>query len=70
MKNKIYLKGGYIGILMILLAVCIIVFIIVNKNLISPKNDGKNMIEQGQDNINQAKSVVNLVEQKNIEVSE
>lgn len=68
MKNIIKSNGGYIGILFILLAVCLIVFIIVRTDIISPNNDGKNMIEQGQDSINKANNVVDFVEQRNKQI--
>lgn len=80
MENKINLKSGHVGLLMLLIGVAFIAFIIVRTDLfkgktLNPKtgeieNDGKNMIEGGFDAINQAKNVKNLVEQNSRKAAE
>jgi hypothetical protein len=67
MQNKRYLKnGGYVGLLMLLIGVAIITFLIVRTDLFTGQKDSKNMIEQGQDDINKAKAVKSMVEQNSI----
>ncbi len=70
MQNKRILKnGGYVGLLMLLIGVAIVAFLIVRTDLFTGQKgeqDGKNMIEQGQDDINKAKAVKDLVEQNSV----
>lgn len=67
MQNKRYLKnGGYVGLLMLLIGVAIIAFLIVRTDLFTGQKEGKNMIEQGQDNINKAKAAKDMIEQNSI----
>jgi hypothetical protein len=70
MKNKRYLKnGGYVGLVMLLIGVAIITFLTVRTDLFTGQKGGqgrKNMIEQGQDDINKAKEMKDLVEKNSV----
>jgi len=66
MKNKKILNGGYVGLLMLLIGVAIITYLIVGTDLFTGQKEGKNMIEQGQDSINQAKAAKDMIERNNI----
>ena len=66
MENKKILNGGYVGLLMLLIGVAIIAYLIVGTDLFTGQKEGKNMIEQGQDSINKAKTAKDLIEQNNI----
>jgi uncharacterized membrane protein (DUF106 family) len=68
-NNRILKNGGYVGLLMLLIGVAIVAFLIVRTDLfIEPKGgqEGKNMIEQGQDDINKAKAVKDMVERNSV----
>ena len=73
-------KGGYIGLLMLLIGVAIIALVVVRTDLFKGKtlnpetgeieNDGKNMLEGGFDAINQAKNAKNIIEENSQKSSE
>ncbi len=65
MKKNNILNGGYVGIIMLLLGVCIIVFLIVRLDLFKSEKDTVNVLEKSQDYINNAKEAKNLIERKN-----
>ena len=62
------LHGGYIGLVALLISVVIIALIIVRTDLFTGDKDGKNMIEQGNDAINQTNKVKDMLESKNSEI--
>jgi hypothetical protein len=64
------LKGGYIGLIMLLIGVAVIVFLIVRTDLFSGQKGSKNMIEQGTDSIQKAEDVKNIIEQNNTKTME
>jgi len=70
MKNQKILMGGYIGLLMLLIGVALIIFFIMRTDLFLGKKNKKNIIEQNQDYINQAKEAKNLIEQKSQKTAE
>lgn len=55
-------NGGYIGLLMLLIGVALIIFFIVRTDLFSGQKDGKNMIEQGTDAVEETNEVKHLIE--------
>jgi hypothetical protein len=61
-SNKKY-NGGYIGLLMLLIGVAIVALLIVRTDLFSGQKDGKNMIEQGSDAVDEVERVKDLIEQ-------
>ena len=70
-SNKKY-KGGFIGLLVLLITVAIIAILIVRTDLFSVKNQDidmfdqdsdKNVIERGMDAIDSARNAKNLIEQ-------
>ena len=65
MKKNNILNGGYVGIIMLLLGVCIIVFLIVRPDLFTHEKDGVNVLEKSQDYIDSAKDAKNLIERNN-----
>lgn len=72
MKKKF--NGGYVGLILLLIGVSIIVFIIFRKNLFVSQtystekennienNTGENMIDRGNDYIDQARQAKDLLE--------
>ena len=66
MQDKRNLNEGYVGIMMLLIGVAIIAFLIVRADLFIGQKEGKNMIEQGQDDINKAKAVKDMVERNSV----
>jgi hypothetical protein len=64
MKDKRNLNGGYIGLLMLLLGVAFIAFFFFRSDLFSGQKDGKTVIEQDLEAINQAKEAKALIEEK------
>ena len=69
LSKRILKNGGYVGILMLLIGVAIIAFLIVRTDLFTGQKggqEGKNMIEQGQDSINKAKAVKDMVERNSV----
>lgn len=60
-NNK--LNRGFIGLLMLLIGFAIIAFFIIRTDLFGGQKDGKNMIEQGRDSINEADNAKKLIEQ-------
>ena len=69
MKNKNNLQRGFIGIISLLIAVAIIIFFIVRTDLFGSK-DGKNVIEQGQSDIQSAKDTKALLESESAKQAE
>lgn len=65
MKKVENLKGGYVGILMLLIGVAIIIFLIMRTDLFTGQKGSQNMIEQGTDSIQKAENVKNLIEKNN-----
>jgi len=66
MQNKI-LNGGYMGLVALLVSVAIISLIVVRTDLFTGNKDGKNMIEQGNDAIDQANKIKDILEGRNFE---
>jgi hypothetical protein len=64
MKNKRNLNGGYIGLLLLLLGVAFIIFFFFRSDLFSGQKDGKTIIEQDLNALNQAKDAKALIEEK------
>lgn len=74
MRNKNILNGGYIGLIMLLIGVAIIVFIMFRKDIFFRQtysvekesgienNTGENMIDRGNDYIDQARQAKDLLE--------
>lgn len=60
MRNS---EGGYVGLIILLLSVCFIVFFIMRTDIFSG-TDG-NMIEQGNSSIDRANGVSNQIELRN-----
>ena len=62
MKNKNFLNGGYVGLIMLLISVAFIAFLIIRTDLFTGQKDGKNMIEEGNDAIQSAKDLKSTLE--------
>ena len=67
MKNKKNLNSGYVGLLMLLIGVAVIALVVVRTDLFTGNKDGQNMIEQGQDAIDQANEIKDILERRNSE---
>ena len=63
MRSKSNLNEGFIGLIALLIGVAIIVFFIVRTDIFTGQSGDKSSIEQGQDAIQKAKDVRNMVEQ-------
>lgn len=63
MKDKKFLNGGFIGLLILLIGVAIIIFFIMRTDLFTGQKGSKNMIEQNLDSVNRAKEVKIMIEQ-------
>jgi uncharacterized membrane protein len=66
-SNNLNLKGGYVGILMLLIGVAIIIFIVVRLDFATDK---KNTIEDGLDAIKQAEITKKMLEDKSKQLFE
>jgi len=54
--------GGYVGLVILLLSVCFIVFFILRTDIFSGKDE--NMIEQGSNSIDKANNVTTQIEKR------
>ena len=64
-KNKY--NGGFIGLLALLIGVSIIIFFIMRSDIFTKKKEDKNIIEQSNSYIEQARETKKLIEQTSFE---
>jgi hypothetical protein len=70
MKSKRTSNGGFVGLLMLFIGVAIIIFVLVRTDIFTGQKDGKNVIEQGIDAVDQAREVKDLIEKNNRQSTE
>lgn len=62
MRNKRFLHGGYIGLLMLLIGVAITVFLIVRTDLFSGQKEGKSILKQDLEAVDKARDAKAMLE--------
>lgn len=55
--------GGYIRLVVLLISIALIAFFLLRTNLFNGQKGSKNMLEQGQEDIQKAKAVKGVVEE-------